>query len=421
MFTGIISGRPTAATKPLGYPLTIKVSNPKSSDSATATLLVNIVPASAVGVFAGPLERSPLNDNLGGRFDLTTTASGLCSGSLTLGGRTAIRFTNQLLLSAGEGDVILRTNIPGIVLADKTPLTAYVEVFATDQNARLTLVHPNGTTLLATAWRNSWSKTRPATAYAATYTARLDPANSGTAPRGYGFATLTVAADGSVKTAGKLPDGSILTQAGFVGPEGQLTLFSLLYANRGSLVGPMQITAGSPVANNTLGATLSWFKPTPLPKSTDTIYQAGFGPLAVTVEGSPYSAPAKGQRVMGLDTVPNPNAKLDFTLGGLAPEFAQLLYISNPSATGLTNKGTLTLPLTNSTKLTTLDAAKGLFTGSFIINGSIPALNRPAPFEGLIVRIGPTTQGYGYFLLPTATAKITTSPKLSGRVVLGVP
>jgi predicted outer membrane repeat protein len=419
--TGIISGRPTAATKPLGYPLTIKVSNPKSSDSATATLLVNIVPASAVGVFAGPLERSPLNDNLGGRFDLTTTASGLCSGSLTLGGRTAIRFTNQLLLSAGEGDVILRTNIPGIVLADKTPLTAYVEVFATDQNARLTLVHPNGTTLLATAWRNSWSKTRPATAYAATYTARLDPANSGTAPRGYGFATLTVAADGSVKTAGKLPDGSILTQAGFVGPEGQLTLFSLLYANRGSLVGPMQITAGSPVANNTLGATLSWFKPTPLPKSTDTIYQAGFGPLAVTVEGSPYSAPAKGQRVMGLDTVPNPNAKLDFTLGGLAPEFAQLLYISNPSATGLTNKGTLTLPLTNSTKLTTLDAAKGLFTGSFIINGSIPALNRPAPFEGLIVRIGPTTQGYGYFLLPTATAKITTSPKLSGRVVLGVP
>ncbi len=419
--TGIISGRPTASTKPLGYPLTIKASNPKSSDSATATLMVNVVPASAVGVFAGPLERSPLNDNLGGRFDLTTTADGLCSGSITLGARAKLSFTKQLLLSAGTGDVILRANLSGMTMADKTPLTAYIEVFALEQLARLTLIHPNGTTLLATAWRNSWSKTRPATAYAATYTARLDPANVGTAPRGYGFATLSVAADGSVKTAGKLPDGSGITDAGFVGPEGQLTLFNLLYTKRGSLVGPMQITPGNPVANNTLGATLSWYKPGPLPRSTDTVYQAGFGPLNVAVEGSPYVAPAKGERVMGLGTAPNPNAKLDFTLGGLAPEFAQRLYISNPSATGLTNKGTLTLPLTNSAKLTTLDAAKGSFTGSFQINGATTALNRPAPFEGQIVKIGATTQGYGFFLLPTATPKISTSPKLSGRVVLGVP
>jgi hypothetical protein len=48
-------------------------------------------------------------------------------------------------------------------------------------------------------------------------------------------------------------------------------------------------------------------------------------------------------------------------------------------------------------------------------------LNRPAPFYGQFVTLGDTTQGYGFFLLPTATAKISTSPKLSGRVVLGVP
>jgi hypothetical protein len=59
--------------------------------------------------------------------------------------------------------------------------------------------------------------------------------------------------------------------------------------------------------------------------------------------------------------------------------------------------------------------------GSFQINGATTALHRPAPFFGQIVKIGATTEGYGYFLLPTATAKITTSPKLSGRVVLGVP
>lgn len=419
--TGIIFGRPTASTKPLGYPLTIKASNPSSSDSATATLKVNGVPTTAVGIFAGPLERSPLNDNLGGRFDLTTTATGLCSGSITLGARAKLGFTKQLLLSAGQGDAILRVNIPGITLADKTPITAYLEVFAIDQTARLTLLHTNGTTLLATAWRNTWSKTKLASIYAATYTARLDPANVGNSPRGYGFATLIVKPDGTLTLTGKLPDGSGLTQAGFVGPEGQITLFSLLHAKRGSLVGPMQLTPGTPVANNTLGGTLDWFKPGPLPKSTDTVYQAGFGPLNVTVDGSPYAAPSKGQRVMGLGTTPNPNAKLDFTLGGLAPEFAQLLHITNPSVTGLTNKGMLTLPLTNTTKLTALDAAKGMFKGSFVINGASKALDRPAPFEGLIVKIGATTQGYGFFLLPTVSTKISTSPKLSGRVVLGEP
>lgn len=419
--TGVLSGRPTV-TKSAGYPLSFRASNPSGSSAAVAaTLTVNVVPPTAVGVFAGPLERSLLNGNLGGRFNLTTTATGLCSGSITLGARKAIRFTNQFLLSAGEGDVILRANIPGITFADKTPLTAYVEIFASDQTARLTLVHRDGNTLLASAWRNPWSKTKKAIAFAATYTARLDPEDLGSAPRGYGFATLIVKTDGTQSLTGKLPDGSGVTQAGFVGPEGQLTLFNLLYAKRGSLVGPMQITSGSSVANNTLGATLSWFKPSPLPKSTDTVYQAGFGPLNVTVEGSPYAAPAKGQRVIGLGTSPNPNAKLDFTLGGLAPEFAQLLYISNPSATGLTNKGTLTLPLTNASKLTKLDAAKGRFTGSFVINGATKALNRPALFEGLIVKIGATTQGYGFFLLPTVTAKISTSPKLSGRVVLSVP
>ena len=179
--TGILSGRPTV-TKATGYALSFRAINAKGSGpAAPATLTVNVVPTTAVGIFAGPIARSSLNDNLGGRFDLTTTATGLCSGSITLGARTKIPFTNQLLLSAGTGDVILRANIPNITLADKTVLTAYVEVFAADQRAVLTLVHPTlGTTLIATAWRNPWliSKTaalnKPATAFAAYYTVRLD-------------------------------------------------------------------------------------------------------------------------------------------------------------------------------------------------------------------------------------------------------
>ena len=84
----------------------------------------------------------------------------------------------------------------------------------------------------------------------------------------------------------------------------------------------------------------------------------------------------------------------------------------------------VTAPITNTTRLTTMDAAKGFFNGSFQINGATAALHRPAPFEGMIVKIGASTQGYGYFLLPTipvAPKTVTTSPKQSGRVLIGVP
>lgn len=98
-------------------------------------------------------------------------------------------------------------------------------------------------------------------------------------------------------------------------------------------------------------------------------------------------------------------------------EFPQLVRICNPSAVGQTNCATIATPISNTTKMTT-------FTDSFTINGATTALNRPAPFYGQIVKIGATTEGYGYFLLPKVPVppeKVTTSPKLSGRVVLSLP
>jgi len=394
------------------------------------------VPTTAVGTFAGPMARSPLlNTNLGGRFDLTTSANGMCSGSITLGARTALRFTNQLLLSAGTGDAILRANIPGITLADKPVLTAYIEVFAVDQRAVLTLVHPNGTTLVTPAWRNPWllSKTpalnKPATAFAATYTARLDCGTAANTPKGYGYASFTISTAGTLTLAGKLPDGSAVSGGSFVSKDGEIALFNLLYAtnNRGSHVGQFVITPNTPVTNNVIAGTTSWFKPAPLSAtSTDTVYKAGFGPLTVTAVGAPYVAPLKGAIGPGFSAIApgSTNAKLNVSLGGLdteSKEFTQLLRIASPSATSLANTAIPAAPITNTTKIDIFTANSGLFNGSFTINGAIPTLNRPAPFSGQLVKIGATTQGYGFFLLPTANAKISTSPKLSGRVVLGLP
>lgn len=435
---GTISGRPTESW-PGGYPLVVKGTNRLGTGpSKTVVLVVNTLPATGVGTFVGPVERSVLNDNLGGRFDLTTNANGTFSGAVTLGA-LKLSFVKKLLLSAGAGDVILRGDINGLTLPDKTPLTAYVEVFAVEELARLTLVSSTGVTLQSTAWRNPWllsrspSLNKPATACAAYYTGRLNPEVGG--PRGYGYTSFTVKTNGTLTLAGKLPDGSAVSGGTFVGPLGQILLFNLLYDNRGSHVGQLNIDAASTVAGNTVRGGTSWFKPGPPANSRDMLYKSGFGPLAVDVEGSPYTPPAKGECVMALPaaTSPDTNANLSFTLGGLDAEdgeFTQRVRITNPKATSLTNTAAVAAfnaaldpnPNPNRVAMPSLVAGTGAFGGSFTIPGVTAASNRPAPFFGQIVTIDDTPRGYGYFLLPqvpVGAEKTTTSPKLSGRVVFG--
>jgi hypothetical protein len=419
--TGVISGRPTA-TKLGGYAVSFTAINAKGTSlPVNASLMVVGIDSRALGTFAGPAPRSPLNNNLGGRLDLTTTSTGTFSGSVTLGTRAKIAFTNQLLLVSGAGDQVLTGRIPGITMADKTPLAALVEVFVADQTARLTLTHPNGTQLVIPAWRNPWSKTAPATSYTTSYSLRLDAGQRGAAsPDGYGFASFSIGADGIVKLTGKLPDGNAITAGGFVGSRGQVLVFQTLYKNAGSLVGQFDITRASPVNTNSLAGALTWSKPL---VATDTLYKNGFSPISVNVEGSAYVRPAAGQRLLGLPAS-NSNAVLNFRLGGLSESWSQLITIANPSATGLTNTATVPPTAVNSLKMTRLDAATGGFVGSFILAGATPVLNRPAPFEGMIVRIDGFTQGYGFFLLPkvpVGAEKVTTSPKLSGIVELRAP
>lgn len=438
--TGVLSGRPTV-TKSGGYPLTFKAINAKGpGPAASATLTVNAIPSTIVGTFAGVIERSFfLNGNLGGRFDLTTTATGTFSGGITLGSRAKIPFTARLLQSSGAGDIILYGSIPGVTTAEKFPMTAYIEVFAVEQLARLTLIHPNGTTLVIPAWRNPWllSKTpalnNPATAYATYYTLRLAPELLLNTPAGDGYSSFTVSTAGALTLAGKLPDGSAVTGSTFVGAHGEILLFNLLYAtnNRGSHLGKFTVTPAVQLANNTVNGASTWSKPGPLSAtSTDTVYKNGFGPINVTAAGSTYPVPAVGALVMGLPATPEnqENAQLSFTGGGLAPPlFIQKMRVSLSFAKqpkdAVSLMGTLP-PLENSTKLNAFSAKAGSFGGTFTIAGATAAQNRVAPYAGQIVRIGGLTQGYGYFLLPAipiTPENVKTSPKLSGRVVLEAP
>ena len=429
--TGVLSGRPTV-TKSAGYPLSFRASNASGSSAAVAaTLTVNVVPPTAVGVFAGPLGRSVLNGNLGGRIDLTTAASGSFSGSITLG---AVRrsFRNQLLLSAGQGDAILRGNISGIRLADNTLVTAYVEVFAAEQVARVTLLGADGTTLLGTAWRNPWRVSQtpalnnPATGYAANYTVRLDAGQGGeVSPDGYGFASFTVSSAGLLTLAGRLPDGSGITGRTHVGPNGEVLVFNLLYGNRGSQVGQWGIGKAVAVVDNGVTGSTSWLKPGPLAGSKDTVYRAGFGPLGVTAAGGVYVAPTAGNLVMGLGVVAEgqSNTAIVFFEGGLGElgVFSQGLRFFTRTPLDAVNRVSVVGPVTNGVRVTSLDSRKGTFGGSFVIPGATAALNRSAPFVGQVVKIGAVREAFGYFLLPgvpVGTETVGTVAKRSGKVVI---
>ena len=259
-------------------------------------------------------------------------------------------------------------------------------------------------------------------------------------PDGFGYGSFVVTENtGALTITGKLPDGSALLCTTFIGQDGQVLLYQPLHANRGSCFGKLTVTPVNAPTDNTVSGTLSWLKPASLAAAKDTVYSDGFS-LDLTVMGSTYIAPLKGQRVLGLPApaatpVTATNAKLGFTLGGLAPDFDQLIRVANPSTTGLTNTATVVAynasgapnPNPNKVAITTFTAPTGLFAGSYIIPGATTALNRPAPFFGQIVRVfGPTTttQGYGHFLLPsvpTGVQTVTTSPKLSGSVELKAP
>ena len=420
--TGILSGIPT---KPGTYVMTVKAKNVVGSAADTLTFTVEVQPLATgtVGTFNGLIDRdSVLNRNLGSRLVLTTTASGSYTGKLNTG-TTAISFKGVLTATTSDpAKATLSVALP--------TLGATLSLTLDDATDSLTgtLSDGGGNTTTVNAWRNSWADvTDNAADFAGLHTFYLaQPDTAVYLPQGYGYGSFVVSAKtGALTFSGKLADGSALTGSTFVGQSGQVLLYLPLYSSRGSLAGKLTITPGaSAPVDNTLAGTPTWLKPDPQANSKDTVYRAGFGPLTLTAAGGAYTAPTAGTLVLAL-SVGTDNAKLRFTGGALTnPGFNQLLTIYNPSVTGLTNKTTVAIN-SNSVKLPMLTAVTGQFTGEFTITGATAALNRKAPFSGQVVTTSADgTKGYGFFLLPKEPATgetVTTSPKLSGSVLLGPP
>ena len=459
--TGIISGVPTKAgvTNVLIAAANGVLPNPVGE---TVTLTIVDVPTGLDGTYTGLIDREPnLNENLGGRIDLTVTkATGAFSGSLTMGVLNH-KFTGWL--GFGISSSPTPSTIPpytatvtvsrGLILA---PLTLTFTIDDTTKNLLSGQVTASTDTGTVTAAVSGWKQIRKATpltesasAYAGLYNFGIQlPAQVNSAanpnianpsvPQGNGYGSFTVAAAGTLTMAGRTPDGETLTGGTFVGPTGQVLFLQNLYATsrRGSIHGLLQLGTGlssdlADTADNTLISTrLDWVRPANPAAVSATIstrtYRAGFG-LSGTPVGTPVELEAFGGRYVPPTTLlkisgapaatPIPttaNAKVVLTQAGLAFNFPAGSGASfNPDLdVAVTATNTIVVVGSNPAKTgITPTRTTGAISGKFSLSDPnartvVPLTPNPilrsVTFQGLIIpnNVANTHEGVGYFMLP---------------------
>jgi hypothetical protein len=95
----------------------------------------------------------------------------------------------------------------------------------------------------------------------------------------------------------------------------------------------------------------------------------------------------------------NTNATVQVDLGN-AEQKVFAINLRNPSENGFAQVATTLPPIENKFTLSSVNATTGLFTGSFILTGPKPSLNRKVSFQGIIVSASYGTAGYGFNLIP---------------------
>lgn len=414
--TGLISGRPAASGT---FVIRASATNAAgTSATVSAPLVVQALPQGTVGTFIGWIDReSTVNDDLGGRLDLTTTSTGSFTVKLTQQGKS-YSATGMMDTSFGN-DPQVNVSLPKPGFPD-----FQLALTITGATHSLTGTLGSGGPVAAVeGWRKvTDSQNNPASESVGYYAFALNPdildIGDPSLPQGVGYATMTIGLDGSLTLAGKTSDGQAIATSGFLGLDGQVLLYQSLYSHSGSLFGQLLLTLDSNLsfAENSISGTLTWLKPA----STSRTYGDGFGPILLDAFGK-YLAPAStGYVILGLPPV-SPSTKLLFSEGGVS------LSAINPNinAFTFTDQNKVTLPTAGSPSnpgkaSLTLNAATGLMSGKFtLVDGS---LTRTVSYQGCIVRpVSGAAEAVGYFLLPQIPVHpetINTSPILSGKVVI---
>lgn len=245
--TGTLSGKPTKAGS---FDLTVKASNAAGASLETLTFTIDVaaLPLGTVGTFHGSIDPSltvflSANQLLGSRLEMTSNSSGLVTGNM-VEAATRKAFTGRL-----NASLVDRNHPTLTVVLPGTPFTVDV-MLDNDTSTLAGTLHDAGSahSTDVKAWRNPWLTNPPinkATKFKALHTFAIENLDS-EGPEGFGYGAFTVTeSTGNLTLTGKLADGTALLSSTFIGKGGQVLLYQSLYANRGSCLGKLIVTAGS--------------------------------------------------------------------------------------------------------------------------------------------------------------------------------
>lgn len=414
--TGWITGRPNRSGS---FSISVRASNSAGLSPVENTILsVRPFPG---GRFIGLIAPdSVLNGNLGGRLDLTTTSLG--------------RYTLRLIHGAGvirqRGSIEESEEGSHRVTFEAGGLRVNLILDEFRVEGSITGAGPGAAASAIHGWRSTWSaETRPALEYRGYYSMGLEilsvpGGETRPLPEGTGFLRCDVRRNGDLSVAGRAADGSVILTRGFLGPEGEALVHTVLYSKRGSVTGRLQLSTGGvdSLLENSVDGLLTWVKP----RVGGRIYPSGFGLLTLAASGKYLAREAKGFPVLGRPEVGLP-ATLNFAGGniestGKSPDVS--FFFSDPGKVSLPAAGSLGNPARVRLAIPYVGPKRpgvnGLFSGQFHLSDS--GVARTVKFQGMIIRGGEgTTLAYGYFLLPqlpVGGGRASNTPILSGQVTI---
>jgi hypothetical protein len=398
--TGQITGR---VLLPGVYPLQVRAFNAAgSSPWVSGRVVVRSLPSGFHGSFTGWSARAAVNGSLGSGISLRTTPTGAFTVAVRTGAvtRSARGFLNAVAPQ-------VQVEVAGGVLA----------LTLDPQTGAVTGSHGSaGVTGWRAVWDQGWN---PASGREGYYSVALEldasHAADASLPKGVGFATFTVPANGLVRIAGRTADGQPLVSSGPLGPNGEIAVYATQHAHKGSVIGQWALAedAQGEFTENEITGSLSWQKP----ETKGRVYAAAFGPVTVQASGNYLAQSAKGQTVLGLPELGE--FELEFSEGGIGASAT----VVNVSGIQWTDKFTALMPTAGNAGQVSvrINRNTGAMSGAFSLTEVTPPLvRRNVPFMGQVVRTADAeVKAVGHFLLPqipTAGQRPNATPMRSGAV-----
>jgi hypothetical protein len=407
--TGAIVGKPdVAGTR------RVKVSAKNAAgitDQISFNITVEPFPMGLDGTWGGLIERSAsVNDDLGGNITLLKIGpTGLFTATLR----------NGALSHRLKGRIDTTPTFPTITLsiprARRPTITLGLALDHT-QGVGSGIVSASLASAAVEVARTSWTSTAPPPLNSqGTFNCALNVAQAdlldATVPHGTGYDQFTVSTLGAVTITGVAADNQVISSSSTLWPDGTVPVFAIMSGGKGSFLGKQYIQADGTVTGNP-----TWRKKGAASKK-DKAYSAGFRALTLRVDGAKYRRSVDPTYPLEFNAPPN-NARIEFTDGGISGA-DQLGNLPQTFALSQTHLATFNAAANPCGVKLTINAAKGIFSGSFALRDTLPAMSsRTATFSGIL--LNHRQQGQGFFLL-TEERLPSTGNQLSGQVILRQP